>query len=328
MLSLERLGSLTSELSTNLIRSIVLPGGLLHRLPKREPNRMEPTEPGTDQQRHLLPAGTVIWAGGERIPDEAIVSALHRAGGRKSRVLALAVGNDSEDLAREAARRFARYGVAEPEVVSIVSREAAERPVWGRHLEETHILLVCAQSAREAREFLLNTQCHTAAAQLLARGGVVIGVREGGAALAAQFLTISADGGPQIETGLGLMPRILLPAAAEVQQRGPGWLLGTLGTHLGVQYLGLTVEASAAVLLEQSEARVLGDATVSFLDGSEVTPTPLEAFSSQGSGVLVTADAPPVLGLKVHVLLAGYGLNLRTRRPLGPPPAAVQAVGD
>ncbi|MCG0237859.1 MAG: hypothetical protein L6E13_00870 [Firmicutes bacterium] len=326
VLNLQRLGSVTSELSSHLIRSIALPGELLRQLPRRRRSR-RPGGPEESGLQAALPAGAILWVGSDAIPDDAVVAALRRAGGRQELVAAIGAGEAGAAMAPAALRQFVRYGARVAGEFPVRSRAEAGDPSWSERLRGARVAILCAGDAREARDLLLASPCQAALREVLAAGGVVLGIGEGGTALGSQFLALGPEGRPQLEEGLGLMPPLLLPAALSLRRCGPGQLLAALGIRLGREHLGLAVDAGAAVLLAEDEVRVLGEGAVIVLDGRDALPGPVDSFRTPVE-VPVAADDPPALDLRAHVLLAGYGLNLRSRRPLGPPRPPLQAAGD
>jgi len=326
VLNLQRLGSVTSELSSHLIRSIALPGELLRQLPRRRRGQRTGAPDRRDLQA-ALPAGAILWVGSETIPDDAVVAALRRAGGRQEPVAAVGVGEAGAAMAPAALRQFARYGARVAGEFPVRSRAEAEDPGWPERLRGARVAILCAGDPGEARDLLLGSSCQAALREVLAAGGVVCGIGEGGIVLGRQFLAPGPEGRPQLEEGLGLMPPLLLPAAPSLSRWGAGKLLAALGIRLGREYLGLAVDAGAAVLLAEDEVRVLGEGAVIVLDGRDALPGPVDSFRTPVE-VPVAADDPPALDLRAHVLLAGYGLNLLSRRPLGPPRPPLQAAGD
>lgn len=351
MLNLERLGNITAELSASLVRSIVLPEGLLGRLARKgergpRPEGAAPVPRPEEAGRPYLAAGAVLLSGSLPLGEDAVVACIRQAGGRNIRVaVVLAGASDPAAAGQAAARAFLKYGIREVDLLELPTREEAESARVADGIEGAQVVVICGDDALRTRDVLLGTAAHGAIARVLARNLAVAGAGPAGAVLADRFIVpgIAPEPGgragqpaaspPAGEPGrctgamdgLGLLPRIVVAAGFAAAQ-GHSRLLHAVGCQLGAHYLGLSLDSQAALLIRASEARVLGEGSVTFMDGREASCVPADTFSGQAT-VPVASDQPAVCGLKVHVLVAGYGLNLKTRRPMGPPREQLQAAG-
>lgn len=276
--------------------------------------------------RPYLPSGTVVLVGRLPVTADAVVACIRHSGGRKIRVAVVMTGaSEPAVTGQEAVRAFIKYGIQEVEVLDLQSREQAESLAFADRIENAHVVLLCGDDAAQAHQVLVGTVVHGAISRVLENGRVVVGVGAVGALLGDRFLVPSTLGEAMVQDGLGLLPRMVLPAGFD-QVQGYSRLIHAVGSQLGSHYLGVNLDSAAALVLRENEARILGEGSVTFMDGSEASYGAEETLTGQGA-VPVATEHRPVCGLKLHVLVAGYGLNLRNRRPMGPPGTQQWAVG-
>lgn len=325
MLNLERLGHLTTELSTSLVKSLVLPPGILRR--RRPAGATRPETRLEENGRPYLPAGYVILAAGIPVPDDVVVAVIRSAGNRNVQVAVIAGGDAAGAVRFDAAvSPFKRYGMSRIEAVPVADPEGAEDAGVAAQLATADVVLLYGDDPRHARRLLAGTACGLALSAALRAGKVVVAAGGVAAALADRMVLPGAGDSVVIEAGLGLLPGLALPAGLD-GRGGHQRLMHVIGTRLEGHFLGLEMSAGSGVIIGGNEARVVGH-SVSFLDARDVT----RLCEEQAPGAGPTAAQPDeeaVCGLKVHVLVEGYGLNLRTRRPLGPVrEGSLQAAGE
>lgn len=323
-MNLDRLGNITSELSSSLLRSILLPGGLRAWFSKpinervRDLQRSRRPEARTDEEiPNLRPAeplsAPVVLFGGHPVPDVAVVELLHLAGGRAARfaVIPLAAG---EDAGAEPLRLLTRFGMRNCFVLPLSSREQADRPEVVAELAACDGVLLCGADPTLAMRLLADSYAAQALLTLAAAGKVVAGLEAGATVLGEQFLTVGDSGELQMIPGLGLLPGFV--GEHRFTERGRfGTLAKAMQNSEAKSLIGAGIDGGAALVIRAGEARVYGEGSVTFLDGREAEP------------VLDEECTGPVCGLRVHVLMEGYGMNLRTKKPFSlarvePVPAA------
>lgn len=313
-MKLDRIGDITSELSTSLVKSLVFPGGLLGWLTGRDKAARHELRPGAVPEEALGPVvtgGPVVLLGGAPVPDEAVVAVLHMAGGRgASVVVAPVAAEDPDAAAAEGMRLFTRFGMRDVQSVSLSARTEADCPETAAKLAEADVILLCGNAPRLGLERLQGTEAAVALRRAHGAGKIIAGL-DGGAVMLGEGL-VSHD---EFVGGLGLLPGLVVHTGYTQHSR-----FGQLAKALQAQQtlVGAGIDNGAAMILRGDEGRVLGDGGVTFLDTHEVTP------------VVENQECPPgaVCSLKVHVLTEGFGINLRSRKPLAPVKEPPQAVGD
>lgn len=319
---LNRLGHITAELSSALLKSIFIPGHWLRRLTRREGERPRGGKSAVRELRTpaAAPTGVMVLVGGSSIPDAAVVAALHHAGGRGVAVLVLPVGEASELAAAEAIRNFQRFGVRRVDALEPIDRQRAAGAHWPERVIAADVLVLVGSDRERVVATLKDTPLHQALRQASDAGRVLVAAGEAAPALAEQML----GQGSAVSEGLGLLPRLLLAAPFDTHRRFSD-LVQAVGGQPGV-LLGGGIAPGAGLVIKAGEAQVVGEAGVTIVDARDCAE-PEDALSDPE---ILPGDASACCGLKVHLLVEGYGLNLKTRRPLGPgrDPARTEAAGS
>lgn len=245
----------------------------------------------------------VVLFGGYPVPDVAVVELLHLAGGRAARFAVIPLASDEgEGAGAEALRLLTRFGMRNSFVLPVVSREQADRPEVVAELAACDGIMLCGTDPVDCMRLLSESYAAQAILTLAAAGKVVSGLGAGATILGEQFLTVNDSGELEMVQGLGLLPGLV--ADHGFTDRGRfGTLAKALQSAEAKNLIGAGVDSGAALIIRSGEARVYGDSSVTFLDGREAE----SALDENCTG--------PVCGLRVHVLMEGYGMNLRTRKP-------------
>lgn len=294
-MNLDRLGSITSELSSNLLKSIVVPqGGLLGWLtrPRERPKSTVRPDDGSETSMAEFPAGPVVLLGGAPVPDEAVVESIHLAGGRaiKMAVIPVAAVADPAASAAEATRLFTRFGMKKVELFPLDSREKAASPEWCEKLAGFDAVLLCGESPAQALQVLQATLAAVTLGEMVKGGKLLIGLDGAAAALGSRaFPSGEAEA---FTTGLGILPGLLLETGAP-ESSAPERLLQTMAAPEAAQMLGVRLDLGSALVLSGGEAKVLGESAVTFHD-------------------------PRQGGAGVQRLTEGFRINLRARRVMAP----------
>lgn len=311
-MNLERLGSITSELSSSLLKSIVVPQGGLrgwfarHRTAAQRGRNGRPDgrpECDLDVAVAEYPAGPVILMEGTPVPDEAVVAALHLAGGRSARVAVVpaAATANPEEAAAAAARPFTRFGMKRVEPLLLDSREKAADPAWVARLREYDAIVLCGDSPARGLHVLHATAAANALREHVQGGRLLVGMDAAASLFGSRLFPHPAEEG--VTVGLGILPALLIDAGFSGAWRFSR-LVRAMSAPEASAMLGAGLDAGTALLVTDGEAKVLGESTVTVLDPWERTAP--------------TEDRPG--GLKVHLLTDGYRLNFRMRRATPPEP--------
>jgi len=146
--------------------------------------------------------------------------------------------------------------------------------------------------------------------KLHARGGLVAGTSAGASVMSETMLVRgpSAEshriGDLHMAPGLGLIPNVIIDQ--HFAERGRiGRLLGAVAQN--PRLLGIGIDEDTAIVIEQSKFRVLGSGAVYAVDGADVIHSNIAEGGRQ--------DALSMFGVRLHVLSAGDGFDLKERQP-------------
>ena len=262
--------------------------------------------------------GRLLVIGGAEDRDETDMKILPRlvklAGGARARLLVCAVASEEPAPTLSAYKRvFEQIGAAEVHSAAIRDRDAGEHQRLLRALERaTGVFLTGGDQLR-----ITSVMAGTAFGDRLrerfdAEGLFVAGTSAGAAAMSATMI-IGGDGGTVCRAAVDLAP-------------GLGyWMESTVDTHFdrrgrvhrlmtvfaqNPDVLGVGIdEDTAAEIVAGKRLTVLGRGVVMVFDGRV----------SHSNTASVGHDEPLALtDARVHVLPAGYGFNLKTKRPILP----------
>jgi cyanophycinase len=314
----DRLGDLTFELSTSLVKSLVLPDNFLKWLSKPLAGRLrDKSKPTSSQPRGVdmhdvqaatLLDGPMVLFGGAPVPDEAIVAFMHLAGGRNAKIAIIPIAAaDHAAAAQTGLRLFTRFGMRNASLFELVTHERADSPEWAAKLATFDGVLFCGENAALGLEVIRFTESVNTLKEMMLSGKPIAGLMSG-AALLGERVLVNVSGHDTLVEGLGFLPGLLVEA--NFTQEGLfGRVSGLLSTESASHLMGVGIEAGTAIVIRNGEAKVLGDGSATFLDGRDLAH-----------------DDPSINGMKVHVLMDGYEMHLRTRKPVQfvkEPPQAV-----
>jgi cyanophycinase len=306
-----------TDLAQLLTQSIVMP--LRRRLPDR---RARAADKGPWAARVR---GTLVAAGGT-VDDELIVDMIHRGGGRRARALVLPAAHvDFQRAGERYIRYFTRFGMQRAEALPLAAREQANDREVAQRIEGADIVFLAGGDTGLLLDVLAGTASEAALRECLRRGAVVAAA--GAAAGAVGGVAVEWGQAAGVRPGLGLLPGCLLDRQGVQRGRLGRFLQAVAGSPDAAWGLGLE-EGAALVIQPGWQAEVHGQGLVLCVDGRLLRlPAP------SANGVAKAPPPPPrdpaVLlagaGAPVHVLPAGWRLDLRAAQILPPAPPALPA---
>lgn len=310
-MNLDRIGNITSELSSNLLRAIVLPGGIRDWFSRAQAERSRKLrqpdhrpEKANYVARKVEGGGPVVLIAGAPVPDEAVVAMMHLAGGRSARVAIVPIAAaDQQQCGATALRLFTRFGMRRVEVLEPVTRESACDHGQTEAMGQFDAAFLCGNDVPTGLDFLQGSALAQALVHMHASGRLVAGLAAGAVMLSEQVIACR-DGRQALVPGLGIAGGLVVDIEASNQAR-LGEVARCMNGESGAALMAAELEPGSAVIVRDGEVRVLGEGSVTFLDSRE-------------SAVAISAASAGVYGLKVHVLQEGCGINLRSRKPFGP----------
>lgn len=231
-----------------------------------------PAFPGADARRPSVPRGALIVQGGGRVSEETWERFVELAGGPRARFVCIpsASEQDSEAAPSSYSRGvLSERGCGNVAVVHVESRSRANRD--GRLLAALRSAdAVWIDGGRTFRfmDRFERTRAAEALADVLERGGVVGGSSAGCQVIGDLLVrgnpaTNSELTHPSYLQGLGLLPGVVLDAHFRERKRGPE--LSRLVARYP-SFLGIGVDAEAALLVQGTRGTVLGTGGVDVFD--------------------------------------------------------------
>ncbi|MCL6451542.1 MAG: cyanophycinase [Acetobacteraceae bacterium] len=238
---------------------------------------------------------------------------LGMAGGPRSRILVLTAASGSPQSSGEDYRRiFTALGAGAVDVLHLPGREAASRPESLDMLARASAVFFTGGDQLRLTSTLGGTELDKLLHRRYAEGLLVAGTSAGASAMSDTMIVAGKDEDPpkkcttKMAPGLGLLEEVVIDQ--HFAERGRlGRLLSAVAQNPFVLGVGID-EDTALVVTPDARFLVVGSQTVTVLDGGGISLT--NASEQSPDEPLALAD------VRLHVLPAGYGFDLKRRRPL------------
>ena len=251
------------------------------------------------------PKGTLVIAGGGRLPASIEATFVSAAGGKGARIAVLPTASGApKESAQDMVSRFRELG-AMPVVVD--PRTRAESEAWANRPE----LATCTGfwftggDQNRIAELISDTSLHRLI-QSTYQSGAAIGGTSAGAAIMSKVMFTGEDrngkdalsefgpGTYRTRMGLGLLPDGVMVDQHFLRRGRQNRLFSVIMEH--PDYLGFGIDESTALIVKDGKATVLGDRSVMVFDPSEMT-----------------VHGAAFRNLRIHVLTAAQSIDLATR---------------
>lgn len=246
------------------------------------------------------PKGTLVIAGGGKLPPSIEAAFVLAAGGPGAHVAVLPAASEvPKDSAQDAVVRFRKLG-AVPIVVA--PRTRSESEAWGERPEVATCTGFWFTGGDQNRitDLIGGTALHRLI-QSAYQTGAAVGGTSAGAAIMTPIMLVGTDdvsetapGTYKTREGLGFLADCIVDQHFLRRSRH-NRLLSLLMDHSDL--LGLGVDESTALVVKNGRAEVLGDRSVLVLDPSGMT-----------------TEGASFRNLRLHLLRAGQGIQLETRK--------------
>lgn len=245
--------------------------------------------------------GTLVIAGGGKLPDRVFQRFVEASGGRNARIAILPTASgDPRESASAMVDRIKALG-GQPVVLDPRTRPQAEAMA----LETVGCtgFWFTGGDQKRIQGIVAGTSLHRAIAEAYLKGAAVGGTSAGAAVMSRIMLEGQADvsetapGSYKTLDGLGLLPGCIVDQHF-IRRSRHNRLLSLLMEH--PDHLGIGIDEETAVVVHASTFRVLGHRRVLVLD----------------PGAMKT-ETGTFRDLRLHLLGEGQGLDLRTRQVLG-----------
>lgn len=253
-----------------------------------------------------LPKGTLVIAGGGRLPATIEAAFVASAGGQGARIAVLpAASEEPNESAQTMVVRLRQLG-AVPMVVDPRSR--AESEAWGQRKETatcTGFWFTGGDQNRIA-DLIGDTSLHRLIRAAYQSGGAVGGT-SAGAAIMSKIMVTGKDrlgqealsefgpGAYRTRDGLAFLPERVLVDQHFLRRGRENRLISLIMDH--PDHLAMGIDESTALVVKDGKASVIGDRSVMVFDPS--------GWSLDGAAFR---------DLRIHVLRAGQTIDLTTRK--------------
>ena len=263
-------------------------------------------------------AGHLVLVGGGEKPAAAMRKFVELAGGPSAPIVAIPTASEEPDTPSYYLELFRdEYGCTNVEVLDIKTRDDASRPDYAEIAANARGIFFGGGDQNRITRALLDTPVGTAIADAFARGAVIGGTSAGTACQSALMITGEGDftviraNSVELVPGFGFFRGVIVDQHVIARQRS-NRLISVILEHPDL--VGVGVDEDTAVWVRPDHTFVvMGAGSVLVLDASKATVT--RAPGEDGKDLLGARD------LRVHVLLAGEGFDLRSRTVLDGGPA-------
>jgi cyanophycinase len=272
-----------------------------------------------ERRQRPVRAGRLLVIGGAEDPDEDEMVILPRlvkmAGGKRARIIVCS--SPSEEPGEKVdtyGALFEKIGVAEVIPAPITDRHEADTPELLKAVERATAVFFTGGDQLRLTALVAGTEfCEGIRSRLYGDGLVVAGTSAGAAAMSSVMLIGGKQEGTVRREDVSLAPGLGYWRDTVVDthfnQRGRVSRLLTVFAH-NPQVLGIGIDENTAIdLVPGDRFTVVGEGVVMVFNG-RVTHT--NAPDASDDDTLAITDSV------IHTLPAGYGFNLRTRRPVLP----------
>jgi cyanophycinase len=272
-------------------------------------------------ERNELPArgARLLVIGGAEDPDEDDMTILPHlvkmAGGKKARIVICSSPSENpEEKVDTYGELFEKIGVAEVIAAPITDRKEADDPRLLEAVERATAVFFTGGDQLRLTALIAGTSfCETIRTRLYGDGLIVAGTSAGAAAMSSVMIIGGRQKGTVRREDVSLAPGLGYWRDTVVDthfnQRGRVSRLMTIFAH-NPNVLGIGIDENTAIeLVPGDRFTVVGEGAVMVFNG-RVTHT--NAADASDDETLAITDSV------LHTLPAGYGFNLRTKRPILP----------
>ncbi|MBY3379474.1 MULTISPECIES: cyanophycinase [Rhizobium] len=256
--------------------------------------------------------GTLIIIGGHEDHDgERVILkevAKHVRDGKL--VLATVASHEPEGYLEKYQSSFGELGVSKVTELYIEERDQATSEEKLATLRNVSAVFFSGGDQLRITSLIGDTPIYEHVHEIFANGGVIAGTSAGASVMSDTMLVRGSNassfriGDLSMAPGLGLLPNVIIDQ--HFAERGRiGRLIGAVSQNPRV--LGIGIDEDTAIVVRGHRFDVIGTGAVYLVDAGHVTHTNIAEASPD--------EALSIYDLRLHVLSAGDGFNLESRRP-------------
>lgn len=230
------------------------------------------------------------------------------------RVIVMTVATNEPDAAAAKYKDlFRKYGIKQIDTINISERDDAFDDGALKKLDKSDALFFTGGDQLNVTSLMGGTPLHQAIRYRVQQGFLIAGTSAGAAMMSNSMITSGRGdraprvGAVEIAPGMDLLPETIIDT--HFSQRGRYGRLLTAIAHYP-QDIGIGIDERTAIVVRGKQFKVVGDGSVTVIDGSKMRHCDLPYRSKD--------ESIGMIGLDIHVLPAGYKYNLATRDAAAP----------
>ena len=220
---------------------------------------------------------------------------------------------DSEGAANKYNALFRGLGIKHVDVVDVSQREDAFAEASIKKIDSADAIFFTGGDQLNITSLMGGSPLHNRLYERLQEGILIVGTSAGAAMMSTSMIISGKSdappkvGGVEIAPGMDLVRDSIIDS--HFSQRGRHGRLLTAIAHYP-QALGIGIDERTAIMMQNGEFKVIGEGTVTVMDGSRMRHTDLPYRKDD--------ETVGMFGVTVHVLPSGYSFNVKERRPEAP----------
>jgi cyanophycinase len=231
-------------------------------------------------------AGTLVIAGGGKLPDAVRDRFLELAGGKNAKLVIIPTASATADNsdASSSLETWNKHDIASVALLHTRQREEADDPAFVKPLTEATGVWFGGGDQSQLTTAYRGTAVERELQNLLARGGV-IGGTSAGAAVMSSLMIVGGNPAVEMGQGFGFLPGVVVDQHFLKRNR-VNRLLGVLAKHPG--YVGLGIDEATAVIVRGRRLSVVGESyALLCLSASATRPASVQVLKAGEQADLV-----------------------------------------
>jgi cyanophycinase len=243
---------------------------------------------------------------------DQIIRHMHGKPDARMAVMTIAT-SDSEGAADKYNALFRSIGIKHVDIVNVSQREDAFAGSSLKKISAAEGIFFTGGDQLNITSLMGGSPLHNSLYNRLQEGVMIVGTSAGAAMMSSSMIISGKSdspprvGGVEIAPGMDLVKDSIIDS--HFSQRGRHGRLLTAIAHYP-QALGIGIDERTAIMMQNGEFKVIGEGTVTVMDGSQMRHTDLPYRKDD--------ETVGMFGVTVHVLPSAYRFNIKERKPEAP----------
>jgi cyanophycinase len=271
--------------------------------------------PSTTPRTSAATRGWLIPIGGKLADPEIIDRFIQLCGGTAARIVIIPTASQDAEMGEWYEQQFAEHGVKKANAIRFLRRSDCDDADWLQRLQDADGVFITGGDQLRLTTIIGGTPAFDTLFEKFQHGMPVAGTSAGAAVMSAHMIARGDEGATPragmvtLAPGFGLTSQLIVDQHFRQRDR-LGRLLTALSFNPALVGLGVD-EDTAAFIAPDDSLDVVGSGGVTVVDTSSVD------YSSMY--LAEPGDPVTLVGVRLHVLCAGAGYDLRSRTAFGTP---------